>query len=354
MCKKAVSLLLVVATLVGVLPLAGCGPTPAPTSPPAPTTVAAVAPTAGPVTPLRVAFICTGVVDDRSWNQWIYEGLFRLQNEGQLELSVSEQVDVPDYERVATQYAQEGYDLVLGNTPEMQEASLAVAEKYPDLHFAIVGGWIKGPNQASLLIHQSEGGYLAGLLAGSLSKSGKMAAIGCFDVPTQIASHEGFKLGVAAVNPQAEVQDVWSGTWYDVNIGYESAQAAIESGADVLLISCSGPGFGVVEAAKSKGPDVIVIGAFVDMHELAPDNIATSIVWDSYPSTKEMLDDIRAGKFEGKDYWGTVANGGIGLSPYWAFESRIPDDVKALIATRTQEIIKGTLEIPWIGEKPAE
>ena len=360
MKTKAIAVFAIAALLLGILPLAGCGPAATPTPAPAATTVPPTEePTevtteepSGPVEPLKMAFLCTGVVDDRSWNQWIYEGLSRLQSEGEINLSVSEQVDIPDYERIATEYAEEGYDLILGNTPEMQEASLAVAGEYPDLHFAVVGAWMYGPNQASLLIHQSEGGYLAGMLAASLTKTGKMAAVGCFDVPTQIAMHEGFKLGVQAVDPDVEVQDAWTGTWYDVNIGYEAGQAAMESGVDVMLISCSGPGFGVIEAAKDHGPDALVIGAFVDMHEVAPENVVVSIFWDSYPSVKEMLADIRAGTFEGKDYWGTIANGGTGLSPYWGFESQIPEDVKTLIRDTTEQITDGTLEIPWIGEAP--
>jgi basic membrane protein A len=179
-----------------------------------------------------------------------------------------------------------------------------------------------------------------------------LAAVGCFEVPTQIAMHEGFKMGAREVNPEIEVVDSWSGTWYDVNIGYEAGQAAIESGVDVMLISCSGPGFGVIEAAKDHGPDALVIGAFVDMHEVAPENVITSIFWDSYPSVSEMLDDIRASAFEGKDYWGTIANGGTGLSPYWGFESYIPEDVKTMIRDKTEQIANGTLEIPWIGEVP--
>jgi len=361
----------IVVLFLGILLLVGCGPAatptlaPEPTTPPPtptaplpteePTEVVTVEPTAtpsGPVEPLRVAFLCTDVVDDRSWNQWIYGGLSRLQSEGQINLTVSEQVDAPDYERIATEYAEEGYDLILGNTPEFQEASLAVAEKYPDLHFAVVGSWMFAPNHASLLIHQSEGGYVAGMLAASLTKTGKVGAVGAFQIPTQIATHEGFKMGVREVNPDVEVQEAWTGTWYDVSIGYEAGRAMIESGVDVILVSVSGPGFGAIEAAKDHGPDVMVIGAFVDMHELAPENVVTSLVWDSYPSAKEMLDDIRAGTFEGKEYWGTIANGGMGLAPYWGFESQIPEDVKTLIRETIEQIADGTLEIPYISEVP--
>jgi basic membrane protein A len=361
--------------LVASLALFGCQPT---TSPAETQEQAAVAPTAmeapdtavpepemeeaataiepveepsGPVEPLKVAFLATNIVDDHSWNQWIYEGLAQLEREGEINLSVSEKVEIPDYERIATNYAEEGYDLVLGNTPEMQDASMLVAEKYPDQAFAVVGAWMYSDNHASLLIHQTEGGYLGGLVAGSMTKTGKLGAVGCFEVPTQIAMHEGFKMGAAEVNPDIVVEENWTGTWYDTNIGYEAGRAMFESGIDVVMISCSGPGFGVIEAAKDYGPDALVIGAFVDMHELAPDNVITSIYWASYGAANEMVQDIRAGKFEGRPYWGTVSNGGIGLSPYWGFETRIPEGVKLMVREATQQITDGTLVIPWIGEK---
>ena len=358
MKTKAIAVFAIAALLLGILPLAGCGPAATPIPAPTATTVppteepaeVATEEPSGPVEPLNLAFLCTDVVDDRSWNQWIYEGLSRLQSEGEINLSVSEQVDLPDYERIATEYAEEGYDLILGNTTEFQDPSLAVAEKYPDLHFAIVTGWLLGPNHAETTVHEGEGAYLAGMLAASLTKTGKVGVVGAFEYPTQIACHEGFKLGVRAVDPDVEVQEAWTGTWYDVNMGYEAGQAMIESGVDVIFISVSGPGFGAIEAARDHGPDVLAIGSFVDMHEVAPDNVVTSVFWDSYPTVKEMLADIRAGTFEGKMYWGTVANGGTGLAPYWGFESQIPEDVKVLIRDTTEQIADGTLEIPWIGE----
>jgi len=363
---KTIAVLAIAALLLGILPLVGCGPAATPTPAPEPTTpppteepteVVTEEPTAtpsGPVESLRLAFLCTDVVDDRSWNQWIYEGLSRLQSEGQINLAVSEQVDVPDYERIATAYAEEGYDLIVGNTTEFQEPSLAVAEKFPDLHFAIITGWLVGPNHAEMTVNEAEGAYLAGMLAASLTKTGKVGVVGAFEFPTQIACHEGFKLGVQAVNPDVEVQEAWTGTWYDVTIGYEAGRAMIELGVDVIFVSVSGPGFGAIEAAKDHGPDVLAIGSFVDMHEVAPENVVTSVFWDSYPMIKEMLDDIRAGTFEGDFYWGTVANGGTGLTPYWAFESQIPEEVKVLIRETTEQIAAGTLVVPYITEVPEE
>ncbi len=374
MRTKITAVLAIAALLLGILPLVGCGPAatptpaPEPTMPPPteeptevvteePTEVVTEEPTAtpsGPVEPLRLAFLCTDVVDDRSWNQWIYDGLSRLQSEGQINLAVSEQVDVPDYERIATEYAEEGYDLIVGNTTEFQEPSLAVAEKYPDLYFAIITGWLVGPNHAEMTVNEAEGAYLAGMLAASLSKTGKVGVVGAFEFPTQIACHEGFKLGVQAVNPEVEVQEAWTGTWCDVTIGYEAGQAMIESGVDVIFVSISGPGFGAIEAARDHGPDVLAIGSFVDMHEVAPDNVVTSVFWDSYPQIKEMLDDIRAGTFEGDFYMGTVANGGTGLTPYWGFESQIPMEVKVLIRETTEQIAAGTFVVPYITEVPEE
>jgi basic membrane protein A len=305
----------------------------------------------GPVEPLDVAFLATNIVDDHSWNQWIYEGLAQLEKEGEINLTISEKVEIPDYERIASEYAAEGYDLVLGNTPEMQDASIAVGEKYPDQAFAVVGAWEYSDNHASLLIHQSEGGYLAGLVAASMTKTKKVGAIGCFESPTQIATHEGVKMGIAAVDDSIQFEEGWSGTWYDTNIGYEAGQAMYETGVDVIVISCSGPGFGVIEAARDIGPDALVVGAFVDMHELAPDNVITSVFWASYGPAKEMLDDIRAGTFEGKPYWGTVANGGTGLSPFWGFETRMPEGVKAMVREASQQIADGTLVIPYMAER---
>jgi len=265
------------------------------------------------------------------------------------EVAYSEDVAVPDFERVAADYCQRGFDMVFAHTFEYQDPAVKMAPDYPDCHIVVHGGWETAPNVASLTVWTHEGAYLVGMLAGLLTESNKVGIIGGFEyAPTQKTQHEGFKAGVKAVNPDCEIMETWSGTWYDVSIGYEAAIAQIDAGADFIAISLSGPGFGAIEAAKER--DVLAAGAFVDMNELAPDNVVTSVLWKLKDPILKLAERIKDGTFEGKVYEFTMDDGSCDIAPYHGFEDKIPQEVKDRVAKARQAIIEGTLVVPFVKE----
>ena len=281
----------------------------------------------------------------------MYESMEELKNKG-IEVSYSEKVAIPDFERVAAEYAEKGYDLIIGHTYEYQEPAVKVAPRYPNTYFAVTGGWQYAPNVAALGIWAHEGGYLAGMLGALISKTQKIGLIGAFDyAPSQVSFHEAYKLGAKAVKPDIKIVETWVGTWYDVALGYEAAKAQIDAGVDFLAISLSGPGMGAINAAKEK-PGVYVVGAFVDMNELAPDTVITSNMWRATEGVMAIIQAIKEGKFEGKSYDFSMPQGASVLAPYHNLDSKIPADVKAKIEQARADIMSGKLVVPLIKSVP--
>ena len=333
--------------LMAGLFLAACSPaaTPAPT----------VEPTAEP---FKVALVITGELADGSWNQFMYESMEEIKKTPGVSVSYSENVDIPDFERVAGDYCRQGYDLIIAHTFDYQEPALKVTKNCPDTKFAVVGGFQFDTNVAGLNVWPCEGGYLSGVLGALMTKTNKLGLIGGFAyAPTQVCVNEAFKAGAKSVNPNIEVVETWTGTWYDVAIGYEAANAQIDGGVDFITISLSGPGFGAIDAAKdhnAKGGDkVYVVGAFVDMNSRAPDTVITSTLWLSTQPTLKLIDTIRQGKFEGKGYDFYMADGSTDQAPYHQLEGEIPQSVKDQVAQVRQSIIDGSLKVPIITEAPA-
>lgn len=352
----------IIISLVGLaaLLLAGCAqaaptPVPQPTAAPAKATEApqstTVPATEVPPTaePFRVAVIATDVFQDGSWNQWMYESMEALKKkDASVEVSYAEKVAVPDFERVAAEYADKGYDLIIGHTYDYQESAVKVATRYPNTHFAITGGWQFAPNVCGLGIWAHEGGYLAGMLGALMTQTGKVGLIGGFDyAPSQYSFHEAFKLGAKSVNPDIDIVETWVGTWYDMAMGYEAANAQIDAGVDFMAISLSGPGLGAINAAKEH-PGVYVVGAFVDMNDLAPDTVITSCVWSATDPVLAVIDDIKNGTFKGEDYPFGMPQGACSLAPFHGLDSKIPADVKAKIDQAGADIISGKLVVPLI------
>lgn len=306
--------------------------------------------------PIQVALIVSGSLQDQSWNQWFYDGLQKVAAEPDIEVTYAEGVDPPDFERVATDFAAEGFDLILGHNNEFQTAAFKVAEQYPDTYFAITGGWQYAPNVAAVEVEAYQAAYLVGMLAGSTTESNVIGVVGGFEVPDQVSIHEAYKLGAKEVNPDIEILETFTGTWWDPAKGFEAATGMMDANVDRLLISLSGPGLGVIQAADERnqagGPTTLAFGMFTDMNALAPDTVVTSVIWDSFPPVMSLIEAIRAGTFEGKTYREGMAGGAVQLAPYYGLEDKIPQEVRDRIDQAAQDILSGALVVPEITTAP--
>lgn len=300
--------------------------------------------------PLKIALILPGKIDDVSWNQAMYEGMKRVEKEmgDKIEVSYTEEVyEVADIEPALRDFASEGYDLIFGHGFQFMESIMKVAEQFPKVMFALGTGYKTLPNTCVYDIKLEEGGYLMGILAGMMTRTYKIGGVGGCDVSECYRGHEAYKFAAKKVNPEVEIQEVYTGDWTDAVKAKEASIAMYDSGVDIIWNSGDGIGLGGVAAAKEKGKWILT--CISDQHVLAPKAILSGIVYDWAPLIKEIINDVLKGNFTNrtkKFYWLTVKNGGIKVLPFYQHASQVPPRVKEVLTRTEKGLADGSLKIP--------
>lgn len=229
----------------------------------------------------RVAMVLPGLKTDEAFNQYTYEGMLRAKEELGIETAFREEVTQDEQLEVIRQFAQEGYNIIIGQGGQFGEALQIVAKEFPDQHFIFSVATETGdvPNLTAATVSYSHAGYLGGIMAAHTTKNNKVAMVTgeWYDPHRQMEAS--FKAGVASVNPDIQVTSVTTGSWSDVTKAREASLALISDGYDVLF-PCLDAAFVGVLAAAEDSTDVFVVGAVVDMAQVAPEVTIGSVVFN--------------------------------------------------------------------------
>lgn len=321
--------------------LVGCSP-----QPPAETTPE-VLPTEEPSKPFKVGLLSPGPVHDQGWNETAYNGIMLMKEEMGAEVSYVEVSESPaEFEKAFTDYASQGYDLVIGHGYQFQDAALKVATQFPDTIFVTSGGVNVAPNLAPVVMSFEEANYLIGIIGGSLSETHKGAGVGGMDIPAISGPTAGFEAGFNSI-PGNSFSVTYLNSWTDVGAAKEAALAANSSGADVIFANANIAGQGVIQAAQEK--DFWTFGISADQSSLAPDHVLASAIMDYAKAFLQVAKIVQAGEWVPNEpvYFG-LGDGDMIVDIIYNpnLESKIPDDVKAKVEQARQEIIDGKLKVP--------
>lgn len=252
---------------------------------------------------LKVALVLPGKADDVSFNQAMYRGAmaFAALYPDAIELKVVEGVyDVADIDPTLRDYADAGYDVIIGHGYQFTEPVDTVAEQYPEVVFLLGCGVKYRANSQIYDVQLEAGGYLMGVVAALATQSGKVGVIGGGEGSEITRGHEGFKAGAKFINPDIDIQEVYTGDWNDTTGAYEAAIGMYDSGVDVIWHSGDGIGLGVVQAAEEK--DQYVLGNVEDQYTLAPKNVLSGLQYEWGNALERIFASINDGSFihEGK------------------------------------------------------
>ncbi|MCY3326139.1 BMP family ABC transporter substrate-binding protein, partial [Acinetobacter baumannii] len=161
----------------------------------------------------------------------------------------------------------EGCNVIFTTSCDVMDATLEAAKKYPDVIFAHASGFKRAPNMATYMADFYQVYYLNGLMAGALTKSGKVGYVGAFPIPELKRHISAFALGVRAANPKATVNVKWINAWFDPTKAREAAEALIAEGNDILAFT-EDTATVVQTAAKKKIPS---FSHYNSMYKFAPD-----------------------------------------------------------------------------------
>ncbi len=295
--------------------------------------------------PVKVALCVTGTVNDGGWCQTAYNGLLAAQETYAIDISYTENLQTTEMESAFTDYAAQGYQIIIGLGYQFGDPALAVADKYPDSNFIIFEGSVEGANVKSCKISNQQSRYLLGYIAASISKTNVVGFVAGVEQASITKVAEAFKLGAQAANPDVQVLIAYTGSFTDIALAKEAAQAMIDSGADVIAHGANTGGNGVISACQENG--IYAMGAAFDQNYLAPDTVVCS---DSYSYGEVLVYIVGQYVNDGAIPMGTesygFAQGIVKLSPFYC--NAVSDELAAEIANMTQQIIDGTLVVPII------
>jgi basic membrane protein A len=297
---------------------------------------------------LRVALVLPDVITDLSWNAVAYHGLEEASKELGVEFTYQERVADADVERVLRDYAEQGYDVILAESFNYQDATIRVAKDYPDMKFATATGFKTREagfddvpeNHAVYDWPAHQVGYLTGMLAASMSKSNHVGFVGGFEVPDIVRQAEGFKDGAKAVDPDVKIGVIYTGSWVDTVKGQEAAFSLLDLGADVIAQAADGPGVGAILACQSRG--AFAIGYVADQNHVAPEHVLTSVMLVKKTAYLAMLRDVLDGKFSSKAYLFDLIQNGVDLAPY---HDLVPEEIQQKIQQARDDMMSGKLVV---------
>ncbi len=329
---------------VAAAALVGCGKkeepaAAAPAAAPAPAASAAAA-----TGPLKIAFAYVGPVGDGGWSYAHDQGRKAVEKEFGDKVATSFVESVPesaDAERVLRDMATQGNKLIFGTTFGYMEPIQKVAADFPDVKFEHATGYKTAPNVRTYDSRTYEGAYMAGIIAGAMTKSNTLGVVGSVPIPEVIRNINSFTLGAQSVNPNIKTKVVWVNEWFSPPKETEAATSLINGGADVLFQNTDSPA--VLKTAQEKGKRAF--GWDSDMTAYGPKaHLASSIInWGPYyiKATRDVLD----GKWTtGQSWWG-VKEGAIDLV---SIADDVPADIKAKVETVKKGLKDGTFSI-WKG-----
>jgi basic membrane protein A len=286
----------------------------------------------------KAAFIYVGPVGDAGWTYAHDQGRQEAAAETGVETAFVETVPegTADFGNYVRDFIDQGFNVIFGTSFGYMDDMEALAEEFPDVVFDHVSGYkANGTNFGNSFGRMYEPRYLSGMVAGSATSSNLIGYVAAFPIPEVIRGINAFTLGVLETNPDAQVEVVWTSTWFDPVVEGDSAQALLDKGADVIAMHQDSTAAG--EKAEAAGARWVAYNS--DMSAHAPAAHLTAPVWNWGPRYTEIIGQATSGTYEGGYYWGSMADGVVDLAPIAA---DVDSAVKAAVAERKQQIIDGT------------
>jgi basic membrane protein A len=296
-------------------------------------------PTAAPAKsePLKIAFAYVGPVGDGGWTFAHDNGRKAIEKEFGDKVVTTFVENVPesaDAERVIRDLAGQGNKLIFGTTFGYMEPMLKVAADNANVKFEHATGYKQAPNMRTYDSRTYEGAYMAGIIAGKMTKSNTLGVVASIPIPEVVRNINSFTLGAQSSNPKVKTKVVWVNEWFNPPKETEAATSLINGGADVLFQNTDSPA--VLKTAQDKGKRAF--GWDSDMTAYGPKaHLASAIInWAPYylSATRDALEGKWTGG--GAVWWG-VKEGAIDLVS-------IADDVPADTKARIDEVRKGLKE----------
>lgn len=282
---------------------------------------------------------------DKSFNDSAWAGIERAQKEFGIEAVDIQSNSAAQYESNLTKLADRKLDIIFAVGLGQQQALAKVAPKFPDTKFAVVDGNVDAPNVRSLQFREEQGSFLAGYLAGLMTKSGKIGFVGGMEIPLIRKFQYGYFAGAKMANPKVVTLPAkFTGDWNNADKGKAAAALLYGEGADIVYHAAGRAGLGVFTAAKEA--NAFAIGVDSNQDYIEKGRILTSMVKRVDEAVYATIKDLMDGKFSAGAKVYDISTKGVGLTEFEFTKDAIGEANIAKIAEIEQKIANGDIQVP--------
>ena len=289
----------------------------------------------------KVALLLSGYIADGGFSQSAYEGFVKAEKDLDFEGAFTESILLPDMESVMNNYATTGYDVIIAVGFAFSETLLKVAPNHPDVRFVTVNGSAaQEPNLAFYRTITAESGFLAGAFSAMVSESGKIGMVNGKPQPPVIEGEKGYIAGAKYINPNIDVQVIYTDSFTDVPKANEAALSLIENGVDVMTCNVGTGSLGVIDAAKKN--DKLVTGFIGDQYKMAPGTVPFSAIQDIGQATYLGIESALSDEFKAERVLVGSKEGVIRPSDFHEIGNKpVSDEIKNKIEEIYQDLVDG-------------
>ena len=286
----------------------------------------------------KIAMVLDSSISDGGWGASCYQAMVNAAAESGWETVYTDNVATADYATVMTDYAELGYDLIFAPGNQYTDAVKQVAEEYPEIKFILLNGTVETENITSVLPDAKQIGYMAGALAGLMSKTGNIGFIGGMELDTTKAKLECYEKAAQKINPDIKVSSAYAGSFSDTAKGKEIASSMISTyDVDIMFGDASAVDTGAREAlAGQEGR--YDIGQPGDLGSADHEVIISSVVTDNAALVKACMEDVEKGTFGGRTIYGDLSNGCLSVG---TFSNQVPKEIQDEYLKIVEEIKAG-------------
>ncbi len=292
----------------------------------------------------RMGLLIPGSVGEEGWNRIAFDALKRVEKELGAKISYVELPENPAaFEKAFRDYADQGYQVVLGHGFQFQDAALTAAEDFPDTVFLISSSHIHEGKVIGLNTDASQPFYLMGVIAAKLGKGAGL--IGGMEIPPITQAFEGFVNGAKSVNPDFPVSTVYLGSFTDASAAKESAFSVISQGADFVIPNANSAGMGVIQAARESGGKASTFSVYSDYTHAAPENVLGTFLADYGQGIVRIVAGIKDGKVPDSNVdFGLKDTDVITFTYNDAATRTVPADLRKFVDDVSAKIVAGDIQ----------
>jgi basic membrane lipoprotein Med (substrate-binding protein (PBP1-ABC) superfamily) len=282
-------------------------------------------------------------VADAAWNSGAYQGLVRIRDSLSVSTSHIEARTPAEQTEALRTYAAQGYDLVFAHGFEFQDAAERVSAEFPQTVFIVTSGRRARRNVSPLIFRLEEASFLAGMIAGGLSKTNVIGFIGGIKLPPIEAAYLGWVNGARTVNPKIRSRQIYLNSFDDAAAGREAALALMAAGADMFHHNADAAALGAFQAVKDR-PGIYIFGANADQSQLAPGHVPGSAVIDLPRAFLLIAREVRSGQFRPHVEAFGLKSGVVRYVADVRLDTLVPASLKARVQAAAESIAAGLLK----------